>query len=104
MIPKKYFQDRVVLLLLSVNTFLVALGTLAILLRLAAGRADSYIVQYRANLQPYSRTSNGGVSTFFSFIIFMVLVLVFHSVLSIRSYPIRRSFSIFILAGGSLLL
>ena len=37
-IPKKYFQDRMVLLLLSVNVFITLLSSILILLRLDNGR------------------------------------------------------------------
>jgi len=102
-IPKNYFHDRTVLLLLSVNTFLALLGGILVLLKLDVGRPDGYIVQYRANLG-LSAFKSGGASTLISFIIFSALVLVFHTLLSMRVYHIRRQFSVAILALGMLLL
>lgn len=102
-IPKKYFQDRTVLLLLSVNTFLALFGSVLILLRLDSGRSDGYIVQYRANLG-LDAFKTGGASALLSFILFFGLVLAFHIVLSMRVYNVRRHFSAAILALGLLLL
>lgn len=102
-IPKKYFHDRIVLLLLSINTFLALLCSLLILLRLDVGRPDGYIVQYRANLG-LSAFKSGGASTLISFILFALVVLVFHTVLSMRIYPLRRHFAVAILGMGLLLL
>ncbi len=102
-IPKNYFHDRMVLLLLSINSFLAIIGSLLILLRLDVGRPDGYIVQYRSDLG-LSAFKSGGVSTFVSFIIFIALTLIFHAVLSMRVYNIRRQLSIAILALGLLLL
>lgn len=103
LIPKNFFHDRVVLLLLSINTFLALLGSLLILLRLDSSRPDGYIVQYRANLG-LSAFKSGGASTLVSFILFSLLILAFHTVLSMRIYPIRRHFAIAILALALLLL
>lgn len=102
-IPKKFFHDRAVLLLLSVNTFLAILGMLLILLRLDTGQGDGYIVQYRSNLG-LSAFKSGGSGTFFSFIAFFILVWAFHAFLSLRVFEIRRHLSITVLAFGLLLL
>lgn len=102
-VPKKYFHDRLVLLLLSVNTFLALLGSVLILLRLDSGRSQSYIVQYRANLG-LSAYKVGDATTFISFIIFAAVVLVFHTLLSMRVYHVRRQVAITVLGMGLLLL
>lgn len=102
-IPKKYFHDRMVLLLLSVNTFVALLASILILLRLDGGRTDGYIVQYRANLG-LSAFKTGSASTLISFIIFAALVLVFHTLLSIKVYHLRRHFAVVVLAMALLLL
>lgn len=100
---KKYFQDRLVLLLISISVFLVVMGSILILLRLDSGRSDGYIVQYRPNLG-ISAYKAGNISTFFNFIGFMVIVLVMHLVLSMKAYRLRRQISLAILALGVLLL
>lgn len=102
-IPKKYFHDRMVLLLLSLNTFLALLASILVLLRLDGGRTDGYIVQYRANLG-LSAFKTGSASTLISFIIFAGLVLILHVVLSMKVYHVRRHFSVAVLAMGLLLL
>lgn len=102
-IPKKYFQDRLVLLLLSLNTFLALFGSILILLRLDSGRSEGYIIRYRAN-QGLDAFGKGGVTELLSFIIFAALVLGFHTVLSIKIYSHRRHFSMAVLGLGLLLL
>jgi hypothetical protein len=101
-IPKRYFHDRLVLLLLSVNSFLTALTSILILLRLDSSRADNYIVQYRSNLG-LSAFKAGGSGTFYSFILFVILNLVFAYALSVRVYPFRRQFAVVILCLALLL-
>lgn len=102
-IPKNYFHDRIILLLLSVNTFLTLLCALLVLLRLDVGRPGGYIVQYRSSLG-LSAFKSGNASVLASFALFALFVLVFHTLLSMRVYPIRRPFAIVILSMGLLLL
>lgn len=101
--PKKYIHDRVVLGLLTANTFFAALTTVLILLRLDSGRTESYIVQYRPSLG-LSRYFKGDAIGIISFAVFAVLVLVFHTFLSIKVYRIRRTFALTILGMGLLLI
>lgn len=102
-IPKKYFHDRLVVLLLSINTFLALLGSVLVLFRLDAGGSDVYIVQYRANLG-LSAFKRGGPTPLLSFVVFGLLILAIHTLLSIRVYPVRRQFAVTILAMATLLL
>ncbi len=102
-VPEKYFHDRLILLLLSVNTFVVLLNTVLVLLRLDTGRADSFIVQYRANLG-LSGFEVGSATTFWSFILFGVLVLVGNTLLSMRIYEMHRRYALVILALSTLLI
>jgi len=92
-----------VLLLLTTNTFVTLLASILILLRLDGGRTDGYIVQYRANLG-LSAFKTGDASTLISFIVFAGLVLLFHTLMSIKVYHVRRHFSVSVLAMGLLLL
>lgn len=103
MIPKRYLHDRLVLLLLSINIFLAVLTSLWVLFKLDAGRSAGYIVQYRASLG-ISALKTGNASDLIAFIGFAALVLIIHTFLSIRAYPIRREVSIVILNLGILLL
>lgn len=102
-IPKKYIHDRFVVLLISINAFLALLNSLLILLRLDGGGSDVYIVQYRANLG-LSAFKRGGPESLVAFVVFGLLVLVLHVVLSIRVYSVRRQYAVTILALGTLLL
>jgi len=103
-IPKKYFQDRIVLLLLSVNTFLAVLSAILILLRLDTGAGKIYYVQFRGNLNFVDAFQFGSANTFIAFILFSFFVLIFHTLLSMRAYHIRRHFAIAVLGMGLLLL
>jgi hypothetical protein len=102
-IPKHYFHDRLIVLLLSVNTFLALLGSVLVLFRLDGGGSDVYIIQYRANLG-LSAFKRGGSAPLMSFVIFGLLVLVIHVGLSMRVYPVRRQLAVAVLAMASLLL
>lgn len=101
-IPKNYFHDRLVLLLLSINTFLAVFVTVLSLLRLR-GNSEGFVGQYHSNLG-LSAFEPGSATTFISFIIFAVLVLGLHTILSIRTYHRRREYSIVILWMGLVLL
>lgn len=102
-VPEKYFHDRLILLLLSINSFVVILNTVLILLRLDSSRTDSYIVQYRANLG-LSGFEVGTSATFWTFILFGLLVLVGNTVLSMRIYEMHRRFALVILALSTLVI
>jgi hypothetical protein len=101
---KKYFQDKLILLLLTVEVFLMLLNTALILLRIGNQQTDSgYFIQYRANLG-IGAFKTGGIAPLLEFILFGALVVAIHTVLSIKMYPIRRQVAIGILALGMLLL
>lgn len=101
--PKRYIHDRIILLLLTANTFFAVLTSALILLRLDSGRTEGYIVQYRPTLG-LGAFYKGDSKGILSFIIFALVVLVFHTVLSIRVYSIRRNFAVVILGMGLLLI
>lgn len=101
--PKRYIHDRIVLLLLTANTFFAVLTTILILLRVNSGRTEGYIVQYRPSLG-LSAFYKGDSLGILSFAAFSLLVLIFHTILSIRVYSIRRNFSLVILGLGLLLI
>ncbi len=102
-VPKKYFHDRLILFLLSINGFFTLLTSILILLRLDSNSTDSYLVQYRSDLGigGYQYQSNG--VAFFTIIIFAVTVFVMNAVLSMRIYDEKRDFSVAILSLGTLL-
>lgn len=102
-IPKKFFHDRLILLLISINVFMAFLASVWVLFKLDGGRSASYIVQYRSSLG-IGALKQGDAAEIVSFIAFAVMVLAVHIVLSIRAYPIKREVSVVILALGILLL
>lgn len=102
-IPKNYFHDRVVLLLISVNTFLTLLSGVLVLLNIDFNRPDGYIVQYRANLG-LSAYKAGSSLILLSFIGFGLVVMVLHTMLSMKMYAHRRSYAIAALGLALLLL
>ncbi len=102
-IPKKYFHDRLILLLLTVLVFLAGLAIVWVLFKLDSGRTTAYIVQYRANVS-ISQLKAGGASELVAFIGFAVMVLAVNVLMSIRTYEIRREVSVVILLMGILLL
>jgi hypothetical protein len=101
-IPKQYLRDRLVLLIVSVNVFLTFLLAILTLLRLDTGHT-SYIVQYRSNAT-IDAFKSGSSAELFSFILFGVLILVFHTVISLRVYLIHRQLAVTVLGLGTLLL
>jgi hypothetical protein len=102
-IPKKYLHDRVVLLLISVSTFLTFMCVALVLLRAGIGQGvDGYIVQYRANLG-LSAFQKGSIVPILSFIFFVLVTLIINVLLSIKTYSIRRTLSLTVLALGTLI-
>jgi hypothetical protein len=99
----KFFHDRVVLLLVSTNTFLTLVSSIATLIRISHVHSQGFIGEYRANLG-LSAFKPGSASTFAGFVIFMLLILVFHTLLARRVYHLRRGFSYCVLALGTLLI
>lgn len=103
MAAKRYLHDRLVLLLVSVNTFLAAVTAVWVLLRLDPGRTNGYIVEYRVN-RGLSAFKTGSAADIIAFVLFVVFILVFNTVLSRQVYHVRRYFSVAILGATTLLL
>lgn len=101
--PKKYFQDHLILLLLSVNAFLAFSTVALVLVRLASGHGDSYIAQYRSSLG-INAFQSGSVIDLLSFVLFAGLILIVHTALSIKTYPLSKQVSIIVLSLGIVLL
>jgi len=103
-ISKKFFHDKLILSLLSVNIFLAAICVLIVLLRFGAGGASNdYIVQFRANLG-ISSFKTGSLGSILSFALFAILVTAINATLSFRVYPIRRQLSLAILSLGGMIM
>jgi len=105
-VPKKYFHDHLVMLLLSINFFLAVSAILYVLISLSGDHSNGYIVQCRdcSNEFSVNRYTNGDIVGLLSFPVFAVLVLATHAMLSFRAFKIHRQLAIAILALGILLL
>ncbi len=102
-IPKKYIHDRVILLLLSTLFFLVILQ--AVIVFINTGQDGGLnLVQYRPKLGLSAYTYDSSSITYYSFVVFAVMVAVVHSWLSIKVFLIRRQYSLLVLSTGVLLL
>lgn len=102
-IPKNYFHDRLILTLLSINSIFTVFITVLTVLRLKSGDSENFIGQYHANLG-LSAFEPGSAMTFIGFIVFAFLVLILHTILSMRTYYRRREYSVIVLWLGLLLL
>lgn len=103
--PKRYLHDKVVLVLLSAIVFFAVFNALWVLLRLDSSRsAGRIVVQYRPSLGLSGYYYNGGKLGVLSLAIFSLFILVFHTIMSIKVYKIRRQLSLVILALGLLLI
>ncbi len=99
---RKYFHDRFVLLMLTINVFLTVVAVSSVLLRLG-DTSNIYIQTYRSNLglDGYFR---GGVEQLIAFAVFAVLVLVGQFFLSLKFHSVRKQASWIMMILGSLLL
>ncbi|HSX37139.1 MAG TPA: hypothetical protein VLG13_03445 [Patescibacteria group bacterium] len=104
--PQKYFHDHLVLLLLSVNAFLAVGSAIFILLEIISKHSNVFFVQCRdcSNVSAINRFTTGSVTEILAFIAFAFLVLIVHTILSMRAYHIHRQLAISILGLGVLLL
>jgi hypothetical protein len=93
--PKPYLHDRLILLILSINTFLAAALIISSLLPLS-DTGSGYIREYRSNLGLDGYLA-GDVKDIVSFAVFAVIVYTFQLITSIKVYHIHKRFSIIIL-------
>ena len=101
-IPKQYLHDRFLLLLNSLNAFLTLLLIILVLIRLDISHS-SYIVQYRSHVA-IDAFKSGSSSELYGFVAFGLLVLAFHTLISLRLYLIHRQLAAVALMLGTLLL
>lgn len=99
---RKYFHDRFVLLVLTVNAFIAIVTVVSILLRLG-DTSGSYIQAFRSNLG-LNAYQVGDVGQIVSFAVFAVAVLAGQFVLSLKFYAIRKHAAWLIMLLGTLLL
>ena len=103
-IPKKYIHDKLALFLLSTDVFLAALCSVLVLLRVGiGGSVEGYIVEYRPSLG-LNAFHKAGALPIIAFVIFPIMVLVIHGILSIKLYTTHRILSVTILSLGIVLL
>lgn len=93
--PKTYFHDRLVLLILSINTFLALALILSSLFALSDNSAV-FIREYRSNLG-LDGYEAGGVKDILAFAFFAVIIYVFQIYSSTKVYHIRKHISLIIL-------
>lgn len=86
---KSYFHDRLVLLLLTVNSFLAVASILIIAFNLG-DISKAYIVQYLPHLNILDRQQVGGLGEILSFIAFIIIIFAFQLVISMKLYHIRK--------------
>lgn len=93
--PKPFFHDRLLILILSINTFLALALIISSLLPLGAAD-NAYYREFRSNLG-YDGYLSGEVSDIASFAVFAAIVYIFQLVVSIKVYHIHRRFSVVVL-------
>ena len=96
-IPKHYFHDRAVLIILGSNTLLVVFTVLYILLKLDPSIGSTPIIQVRSNLG-IGAYKSGSVNEIRLIALFAALQYAFSWILSVRLYVHRRQLSLVILA------
>jgi len=103
-IPKRYFYDKAVLLLLSILAFLVFITIVSVAIRIASGQGvTDYFVEYRSSAAQTSAFKVGDVFAMLSFVAFAILTLVVSVILSLRTYHIKREVSQLVLVFGIVL-
>lgn len=102
-LQRKYYQDKLMLLLASSNVFLAFLIIALVFLRLGQGSGEGYIVEYRSNLG-ISAFTNGSLPDMLTFVGFALLMVITIVLLSMRVYTIRRVLSVSVLGAGILVL
>src|SRR3990167_4888846 len=102
-LPKKYLHDRAVLALITLVSALLVIGVSLVLLRFDVSKNPTTIVAYRPNISG-SAYQSGKPIDIYGLAAFMVLMAVGSVALSARTYNVKRSLSIFILASAAFLL
>lgn len=102
-IAKRYIHDRVVLTLLSINTFFAVLIAVRVILSLTDSSNKLRVIEHRPSLG-LSANKAGSATELIVFVVFPLVVLLFHAILSQRMYQVRRPFAHVVLATGTLLI
>lgn len=86
---KDFFYDRLVLFLLTLNSFITILTVLSVLLRLG-NSSGVYVNSYRSNLG-LGGIDTGGAKEVISFVLFAIIIFTFQIILAIKFYKIRKT-------------
>jgi hypothetical protein len=101
-VTKKYFHDRFVLFLLTINSFLVLVVLATVVFRLG-DTSTLYVKQYQPNLG-IDATTPGSVSDMLAFPIFAAIVFGIFSVFALKMYAIHKRYAWVLLLLATLLL
>lgn len=101
--PKKYINDRLILLLLTVIAILLVVGVSLVLLRFDPSRNPTTTAAYRPNITG-TQYQSGKPIDIYAMAIFMIFTSAAALFFSIRTYHIRRFLSVFILVSTVFLL
>jgi phosphate starvation-inducible membrane PsiE len=102
-IPKKFLQDKTVLLLITLIMLLLVIGVSVVLLRFDVSKNPTTVVAYRPNISGASYQSGKPIDIY-SMALYIVITAVAGVFLSARIYKIRQAVSVFILSSTALLL
>jgi hypothetical protein len=102
-LPKKYLNDRVILLLLTLVAILVVIGVSLVVLRFDPSRNPTTTAAYRPSITG-TQYQSGKPLDIYLLAVFMIFTSASALFLSLRTYQIRRFLSIFILASTVFLL
>lgn len=102
-VPKKYLNDRVVLLLLTLMAIVLVIGVSLVLLRFDPSRNPTTTAAYRPSITG-TQYQSGKPIDIYLMAVFMVFTSATALLLSIRTYHIRRFLSVFILGSTVFLL
>jgi hypothetical protein len=100
---RKFLQDRLVLLLITVIAVLVVIGVSVVLLRFDVTRNPTTVVAYRPNISGTQYISGKPIDIY-SMAMFMVLVSAAAIVISARIYEIKKPAAMFLLSSTVFLL
>ena len=95
LVPKSFFHDRLILLILSINTFLALALIITALLSINDSGAG-YIKEFRSDLG-LDGYKAGGVVDIVAFAAFSAVLYVFQFLSATKIYHIRRHLSLIIL-------
>lgn len=100
---RKFFHDRLVLFLLTLNTFLSVMCLLTVVFRLG-DTAGLYISRYQPNLGITDASTTGGVTDVLAFPVFAFIVLISFSTFGLKLYAIRKHYAWMFMSLATLIL